>query len=576
MFTMRKQLKVVNSNGIRFSISDLSPPTARILPTLLQDRAGISLYDAQYRYISPTILNPVVMTSYSPKTCRNGTKAPIPDEVIADVLSAIKRFQRTCEDFGVPTSNINVLATEATREAINSVSFRQQIHDATGWTVEMLLKEEEGRVGAMGVASSARTVQGLIMDLGGGSVQLTWMSEEDGAVTIAPGASVSLPYGAAALLRRLQEAEAQGPGAVDALASEVRANISAAWTQVRPSNLGAHQSFPLFLSGGGFRGWGNVLLDSHRVQPYPIPIINGFTVSASSFRETSKIQANVEAKGSSIFRVSDRRAGQIPAVAFLVTQLTAALPPVSTVRFAQGGVREGFLFTGLPASVRAQIPLDVATLAHAPPSADRLTSHLLSSLPTDPKQGPKCPSLLTSLARPLAHLLYAASPIPKEGRAASSLRLTTTGLLAGVHGLSHAERAALALTLCERWGGEKDLSPTDVDFYARLQATLTPEQAWWTRYLGRVAALLGYLYPAGVVRGSDGLVLGVTTAGGKVALVARKVGGEVVKEGGFEEAMLKVMKVGKKKNWIGGKVGWGLQVAVYSVDGTGRNREYVD
>jgi len=61
-----------------------------------------------------------------------------------------------------------------------------------------------------------------------------------------------------------------------------------------------------------------------------------------------------------------------------------------------------------------------------------------------------------------------------------------------------------------------------------------------------------------------------------VALVARKVGGEVVKEGGFEEAMLKVMKVGKKKNWIGGKVGWGLQVAVYSVDETGRNREYVD
>jgi len=39
---------------------------------------------------------------------------------------------------------------------------------------------------------------------------------------------------------------------------------------------------------------------------------------------------------------------------------------------------------------------------------------------------------------------------------------------------------------------------------------------------------------------------------------------------------LKVMKVGKKKNWIGGKVGWGLQVAVYSVDETGRNREYVD
>ena len=50
----------------------------------------------------------------------------------------------------------------------------------------------------------------------------------------------------------------------------------------------------------------------------------------------------------------------------------------------------------------------------------------------------------------------------------------------------------------------------------------------------------------------------------------------MVREAGFEEAMVKIGKVGKRKNWIGGKAGWGLHVAVYSVDESGGNREYVD
>ena len=44
---------------------------------------------------------------------------------------------------------------------------RKQIKDATGWEVDMLAKEMEGRVGAMGVASSFNQVEGLVMDLGG-------------------------------------------------------------------------------------------------------------------------------------------------------------------------------------------------------------------------------------------------------------------------------------------------------------------------------------------------------------------------------------------------------------------------
>jgi retrograde regulation protein 2 len=136
----------VYSNGIRFSITDLSPATARSLPTVYQDREGISLYDAQYA---------------------TGVKGPIPQDTIDAVLTSLSKFQVACADFGVPATNIRVLATEATRTADNSEDYRRQIKEATGWDVDLLPKEIEGRVGALGVASSFASVDGLVMDLGG-------------------------------------------------------------------------------------------------------------------------------------------------------------------------------------------------------------------------------------------------------------------------------------------------------------------------------------------------------------------------------------------------------------------------
>lgn len=50
---------------------------------------------------------------------------------------------------------------------LTCVCYRQQIKDSTGWEVDLLTKEMEGRIGAMGVASSFSQVEGLVMDLGG-------------------------------------------------------------------------------------------------------------------------------------------------------------------------------------------------------------------------------------------------------------------------------------------------------------------------------------------------------------------------------------------------------------------------
>ncbi|KAI9720585.1 MAG: hypothetical protein M1812_002765 [Candelaria pacifica] len=496
----------MGSNGIRFSITDLSPPTARILPTVYQDRLGLSLYQAQYE---------------------TGRKAAIDFDVVEQVIASLRRFKLTCEDFGVHPDNIRILATEATREATNSLELRSMIQQATGWEVELLSKEEEGRVGAMGIASSFSSVKGLVIDLGGGSMQLSWMIAEDGQVRTSEIGAVSLPYGAAALTNRLADA----PWGEQALRRDMQETIRRALEELKlplelhgqlwplseesgesggedQSGLGGEEEskpvskeqvegegpfLSLYLTGGGFRGWGHLLMSADRVQPYPIPIINGFEVSWEKFTNIKKIQK--VAKTNNVFRVSEQRVHQIPAVAFLVSVLTETLPRVLDVFFCQGGVREGKLYTGLPPHIRALHPLTTATLAYAPPMADEIRQVLQGALPKGEKDLWYLQNFHPDLLSAVANLMYYHQPLIKEARAAAALRSTTSGVLAGVHSLSHTDRALLGLALCERWRGE--LGPADMAFQGLLQSLVGYELAWWAKYLGRVSGMIGELYPAG-------------------------------------------------------------------------------
>ncbi|MCJ1351370.1 MAG: hypothetical protein MMC33_001354 [Icmadophila ericetorum] len=537
----------MGSNGIRFSITDLSPPTTRILPTLFQDRCGVSLYDAQYQ---------------------SGQKGPIPDDTIKEVVAALLRFKQVCMDFDVSNSKVSIVATEATREAINSVNYRKAIEDATGWKVEMLAKEEEGRIGAMGIASSFDSVQGLVMDLGGGSVQLTWMISQNGDVTTSKLGAVSLPYGAAALTRLLAETEKEGGQALSNLQEKITKQFQQAVWQLAIPNVIVEDAkiaggIPLYLSGGGFRGWGFILMSLHQVQPYPIPIINGFEIPGGEFVPTANIQGNID---NSTFRISARRASQVPAVSFLVNALLAALPDISKIHFAQGGLREGLLFSNLPATIRGQHPLVAATKPFAPQNVEALVPILRAALP--PFKTPNSAFPFSNFLREgndafllsIIHLLNYHAPLPKDIRAAAALRSTTTGILASAHGLSHEARALLGMVLCERWGAE--LAPTDITFQLKLQELIGTKDAWWAKYVGRAARGIGESYPAGrggndierlhfeanwsrPTKGNSGITAKVGFSGGEQPDWVAGLG-----------------KLGKKKNWVGGKEGWGLEIEV--------------
>lgn len=523
------------SNGIRFSISDLSPPTSRILPTLYQDRSPISLYDAQ---------------------SQNGTKIPIPEPIIQDVITALLRFKRTCNDFLIPDTQIRIVATEATRNAINGQDLLRRIEEHLGWKAQLLSKEDEGRLGAMGVASSVDELEGLVMDMGGGSVQMTWVSKQaDGEVEMGEKGSISLPFGAAALFASIgtsSENPEESP-----LSREMVQKFQDGLSDLQIPN---EKPLNLYLSGGGFRGWGHLLMALDEVQPYPIPIVNGYSVHPSRF-----LPEDIYASDVRKHRISKRRASQVPGVELVVKALLRAISPTTTlgnVTFCQGGVREGLLYNDLPTEIRRQKPLVPATKPFAPESTSELLDMVISLVPAGAP-------LDRCVLEATVNLLYAHASNPKDIRSSAALRSTTTGLLSATHGLSHYHRGMLGLVICERWGGK--VAPIDEGFLQSLQRVVGPLPCWWAKYLGRIASGIADLHPAGLVGQNDTRAFRIercsmVTGGGEQEESSQILAIEMVipktdssqKTRDWAEGL---SKLGKKKNWADG--GQGIEIVLH-------------
>jgi retrograde regulation protein 2 len=566
----------MGSNGIRFSVSDLSPPLTRILPTVYVYRYDLSLYNEQF--------DPVT-----------GRKIPIPRSVIAEVVGALLRFKIICKDLGVHDDRIRILATEATRTAINSGELRKAIEDSTGIKMEILAKEDEGRIGALGIASSFSDMAGLAMDLGGGSTQITWMSTHNGTITTSPKGAFSFPYGAAALTRRLADLEMgkspeEAEKARNKLRKEIKDNFLDAYHKLEvPADMKARAEaeggFPLYLSGGGFRGWGYLLLylNQKHGHHYPISIINGFRAPRSEFEDTKRLE-EIARTSRKIFRVSDRRRGQVPAVAFLVNVLSGAIPHgIKEARFCQGGVREGILFQELDPAVRVLDPLQVATSLFSRESVDAISKLLLNSippaLPGDPSNHGRRhfpPRISHHVIHALANTMYVHQIMSKESASTAALYSTSTGLLSSVHGISHIDRAMLALVLEARYQGE--MPPREEQFKASLREILTYQEAWWMEYLGKVAMLVNRLYPSGSVDARApriGLRAEWVEHAGKkgdkdgvklIIIVEKKDNDPMKLAEAIRDNVGILEKVGKKKRWIGPNREWGLHVDVQVVE----------
>jgi len=154
-----------------------------------------------------------------------------------------------------------------------------------------------------------------------------------------------------------------------------------------------------------------------------------------------------------------------------------------------GGVREGVLFSKLPAEIRDQDPLFAAVSPYSPPSYEALLAAAKLAMPSFLPH-----VMLTRVLPSLISLSYLHSRLPKEVASIAALHSMTIGQLAAAPGITHDIRAAIALGLCARWGSEV----ADKEEMARYEE-LAGDLTFWSIYCGKVISVLGAVYPTGKI-----------------------------------------------------------------------------
>src|SRR3954449_902877 len=92
-------------------------------------------------------------------------------EPMERALETLELYAHFCRATGIDT--VRPVATSAIRDAGNQAQFLKKARKRSGLDVEVLSGEAEARYGYLAAINSTTLSQGVVLDLGGGSLQLT-------------------------------------------------------------------------------------------------------------------------------------------------------------------------------------------------------------------------------------------------------------------------------------------------------------------------------------------------------------------------------------------------------------------
>ena len=347
-------------------------------------------------------------------------------EGVTLALANLARFKTLADAMGV--ERLDVLATAALRDARDGPDFVARLR-ALGLAVQVISGEEEARLSAMGVLSGTPDADGVAADMGGGSMEV--IAIDRGAL----GQRASLPVGPLRLI------EASGD----------RPLLAARVVEQHLERQGWLKSFRkrrLYVVGGSWRS----LAKLHMAQSgYPLRVIHHYTIpgpQAADFCAQVVHQARTALE--KVSAVSRRRVDSLPYAALALEGLIRTVEPTSVV-FSAYGLREGHLFDQLSVEERRLDPLVSAAAELAAHQGRFGAGEILTAWTDGLFAGEDLAALrLRRVACLLSDLSWAEHPDYRAEHAFERvLRLPVVGV-------THTERAVLAVTSLIRYGGRSD------------------------------------------------------------------------------------------------------------------------
>jgi exopolyphosphatase / guanosine-5'-triphosphate,3'-diphosphate pyrophosphatase len=286
------------------------------------------IYDGPAR-IPSILFNEKIMAGLGRGLAGSGA---LEEEAIERAVAALSRFSLLAGQMGV--ARLRTVATAAVRDATNGAQFVSRLNEI-GLEVELLSGEEEAAMAGYGVLAAIPHANGIVGDLGGGSLELT---------RVAGGAihqRASFPLG----VLRLGSLHQKRRGALDRAVD--RALAKAGWSDI-PTGL------PFYLVGGSWRALAR--LDMH-LTDYPLPVLHHYRMAAEEPQRLVRALAQIEIKRlREIVGLSTSRVPTLPVAAGLLASLVRRLKSSGLIVSAYG-LREGLLHQSLPDEVRVQDPL---------------------------------------------------------------------------------------------------------------------------------------------------------------------------------------------------------------------------
>lgn len=308
-----------------------TPATRSAIVDIGSNSVRLVVYQGPPR-LPAAIFNEKVMAGLGRDLAEGGVIAPV---ALDRAVGAIARFAAVAREMEV--ASLRAVATAAVREAANGGELVARAR-ALGVAVEILSGEQEALAAGLGALCGLPDADGIVGDLGGGSLELARVS--GGAVQ----QRASFPLG----VLRVAAIRARGRGSLNRFVA--RALAAAGWA-------GAGAGLPFYMVGGTWRTLAR--LDMH-LTGYPLPAIHGYALSAdrvAGLREWLAVTDKAELRGYE--GVSGSRAATLADGGALLGALLKALGSDCAIASAYG-LREGLLFAALDQETRAQDPLLVA------------------------------------------------------------------------------------------------------------------------------------------------------------------------------------------------------------------------
>jgi len=150
-----------------------------------------------------------------------GASGRLSDEAMQRGLETLAVFQRFCRANRLAANDVHAVATSAIRDAANREEFLTRAREATGMTIEVLSAQDEAWFGYVAAVNTTTLSDGVVLDIGGGSMQLIHLSDRRAQEM------VSFPLGAVRLTEQfLPSAGAAKKKDLERVRSHVRESLA--------------------------------------------------------------------------------------------------------------------------------------------------------------------------------------------------------------------------------------------------------------------------------------------------------------------------------------------------------------